>query len=187
MPAIDNRSSTNACASLPSAPESAAKRPEWADGLAGAPWSTASRPVPFSRPRFSRRRQTGGRSIASRRVATRPVSPVATRTILVPTRSTASKERARTSASAAAGVGPAEALEPRLNELAGPFRPHAEHRPAIAVGRWSAGLGGGQVGARRGDRIFRPEAELGAGGVRREIEPRPDVLAAEIEEGRRLV
>ncbi len=81
-------------------------------------------------------------------------------------------------------VGAAEALEPGLDELAGAFRPHAEHRPAVGEGCGSAGLRRGQIGACRRDRIFRPEAELAAGAVRREVETRPDVLTAEVEEGR---
>ena len=85
------------------------------------------------------------------------------------------------------GVGAAEAFEAGLDELAAGAGPGAEHRTAIAVGGRLAGQPGVQIGPAGRDRIFGPQAEFGARAIARQVEAGPDVLAAEVEEGRRIL
>ena len=82
-------------------------------------------------------------------------------------------------------VGAAEALEPRLVELARPLRPDAEHAAEIGEGRRAPGLAGGQVIEADGNGVFGPQAQLGARRVGGDVEAAANVLAREVEEDRR--
>ncbi len=85
------------------------------------------------------------------------------------------------SASAAAASGRPTELDARLQELAGLALAQPEDRPGIGV------RGGDQAAAREvrkadRDRVFRAQAEFGAGRILRHEHPPPDVLARQVDE-----
>ena len=138
---------------------------------------------PFSRPRLRRRCQSDGSSIASRNPATRPASP---RETLMPRRASGRASRQGQGQDLRIGggnIGPAKAFEAGLDEFAARAGPGPEHRTAIAVGGRLAGQPGFQIGPAGRDRIFGAQAKLRARCIAGQIEPGPDILAAEVEKG----